>query len=40
MVSNSIDVYKRVRLKVVTYRRVCLIISAFKSVISFFENAY
>ena len=40
MVSNSIDVYERVRLKVVTYRGVCLIIAAFKSLISFFENAY
>ena len=35
MVSNSIDVYERVRLKVVTYRGVCLIIAAFKSLISF-----
>ena len=40
MVSNSIDVYERVRLKVVTYRGVCLIIAAFKSLISFFENGY
>ena len=40
MVSNSIDVYERVRLKIVTYCGVFLIIAAFKSLISFFEYAY
>ena len=30
MVSDSIDVYERVRMKVVTYRGVCLIIAVLK----------
>ena len=40
MVSNSIDVYERVRLKVVTYRGVCVIIAAFKTLISSLQNVY